>query len=53
MVEAESSAARGFGVSADVGALAGAGRSVHDQIGRQSYATFRYPDGALCDLEGC
>jgi hypothetical protein len=42
-----------FGVSASAVAPARGGRSVLDKLGRGSSATFRYPDGGLCELEGC
>jgi hypothetical protein len=42
-----------FGISASSLAKAGADRSVRDQLGLESSATFRYPDGRICRLEGC
>jgi hypothetical protein len=42
-----------FGISAGTVAIAGDRRSVLDQLGPESSATFRYPDGGICELDGC
>jgi hypothetical protein len=49
----ESPPLKRFGISASSVAQAGKGRSVLDNLGAESSATFRYPDGGLCELEGC
>jgi hypothetical protein len=42
-----------FGFSASSVGKAGASNSVLDNLGSGPGETFRYPDGELCDLEGC
>jgi hypothetical protein len=42
-----------FGFSASTIGKAGASRSLLDNLGSGPGETFRYPDGEVCDLEGC